>query len=274
MASAKAMLGSMLGRFLFTDARVTQVREVSRAFRQIDCEGPALRGQGWTPGDKVQVFLPGLGLRTYTPLSWDEARGATAFLVYLHGDSPGAKWGRDVRAGDTVQFFGPRRSVTLEAGDAPVVLFGDETSFAVAHALRTGAKRDVTPLFEVTRREDCAPALRELGFEGQDVERTAGDAHLAQVHERLREASARSRRDAGDDGPGAVHPGPALAAARRRRTRHAQGEGLLGGGQGGAGLIQAGANWRPRRKSSRPRVTPAGRRLDFCRRNREASWRR
>ncbi|WP_375759043.1 siderophore-interacting protein [Corallococcus exercitus] len=188
MASAKAMLGGMLGRFLFTDARVTQVREVSRAFRQIDCEGPALRGQGWTPGDKVQVFLPGLGMRTYTPLSWDETRGATAFLVYLHGDSPGARWGRDVRAGDTVQFFGPRRSVALEAGDAPVVLFGDETSFAVAHALRTGAKRDVTPLFEVTRREDCAPALRELGFEGQDVERTPGDAHLAQVHERLREA--------------------------------------------------------------------------------------
>ncbi|NNC15314.1 siderophore-interacting protein [Corallococcus exiguus] len=188
MANAKAMLGSMLGRFLFTEAKVTQVREVSRAFRQIDWEGPALRGQGWSPGDKVQVFLPGLGMRTYTPLSWDEARGATAFLVYLHGDSPGAKWGRDVRAGDTVQFFGPRRSVALESGDAPVVLFGDETSFAVAHAFRTGAKRDVTPIFEVTRREDCAPALRELGFEGQDVERTAGDAHLAQVHERLREA--------------------------------------------------------------------------------------
>ncbi|AFE05388.1 hypothetical protein COCOR_03690 [Corallococcus coralloides DSM 2259] len=188
MANAKAMLGSMLGRFLFTEAKVTQVREVSRAFRQIDCEGPALRGQGWTPGDKVQVFLPGLGMRTYTPLSWDEARGATSFLVYLHGDSPGAKWGRDVRAGDPVQFFGPRRSVALESSDAPVVLFGDETSFAVAHAFRTGAKRDVTPIFEVTRREDCAPALRELGFEGQDVERTAGDAHLTQVHERLREA--------------------------------------------------------------------------------------
>ncbi|RKI72820.1 siderophore-interacting protein [Corallococcus sp. AB049A] len=188
MANAKAMLGSMLGRFLFTDAKVTQVRDVSRAFRRIDCEGPALRGQAWTPGDKVQVFLPGLGMRTYTPLSWDEARGATAFLMYLHGDSPGAKWGRDVRTGDTVQFFGPRRSVALESGDAPVVLFGDETSFAVAHAFRTGAKRDVTPVFEVTHREDCAPALHELGFDGHDVERTAGDAHLAQVHERLREA--------------------------------------------------------------------------------------
>ncbi|RKH11292.1 siderophore-interacting protein [Corallococcus sp. CA053C] len=188
MASAKALLGSVLGRFLFHDSKVTQVRDVSRAFRQVDCEGPALRGQGWTPGDKVQVYLPGLGMRTYTPMSWDEQRGATSFLVYLHGDSPGAKWGRDVKAGDTVQFFGPRRSLVLDEGAAPVVLFGDETSFAVAHALRTAAKRDVTPIFEVSSREDCQPALRELGFEGQDVERQAGDAHLAQVHERLREA--------------------------------------------------------------------------------------
>lgn len=188
MASAKTMLGNLLGRFLFHDARVTQVREVSRAFRQLDCEGPALRGQGWSPGDKVQVYLPGLGMRTYTPLSWDEARGATAFLVYLHGDSPGAKWGREARVGDAVQFFGPRRSVSLESGDAPVILFGDETSFAVAHAFRTGAKRDVTAVFEVSSREACAPALRELGFEGRDVERTAADAHLAQVHERLKEA--------------------------------------------------------------------------------------
>ena len=57
MASAKALLGSVLGRFLFHDSQVTRVREVSRAFRQVDCEGPALRGQGWTPGDKVQVEL-------------------------------------------------------------------------------------------------------------------------------------------------------------------------------------------------------------------------
>ena len=188
MASAKALLGSVLGRFLFLDSKVTQVRDVSRAFRQVDCEGPALRGQGWTPGDKVQVYLPGLGMRTYTPMSWDEQRGATAFLVYLHGDSPGAKWGRDVKAGDTVQFFGPRRSLVLDEGTAPVVLFGDETSFAVAHAFRTAAKRDVTPLFEVSNRMDCRQALRELGFEGQDVKREAGDAHLAVVHERLREA--------------------------------------------------------------------------------------
>lgn len=188
MASAKALLGSVLGRFLFTDSRVTQVHERSRVFRQLDCEGPALKGQSWTPGDKVQVFLPGLGMRTYTPLAWDEQRGTTSFLVYLHGDSPGASWGRDVKVGDTVQFFGPRRSLSLETGDAPVVLFGDETSFAVAYAFRTAARRDVTPVFEVTEPDACAPVLRELGFEGQAVAREPGDAHLARIHERLREA--------------------------------------------------------------------------------------
>ncbi|MFP2962654.1 siderophore-interacting protein [Myxococcus sp. 1LA] len=188
MASAKALLGSVLGRFIFTDSRVTRIHERSPVFRQLDCEGPALKGQEWTPGDKVQVFLPGLGMRTYTPLSWDAERGATSFLVYLHGGSPGAKWGREVKVGDTVQFFGPRRSLALEAGNAPVVLFGDETSFAVAYAFRTAAKRDVTPLFEVTAPDACEPALRELGFEAPLVAREPGDAHLARIHERLRAA--------------------------------------------------------------------------------------
>ncbi len=189
MASAKAVLGGVLGRLFFTEGRVTQVHERSRVFRQIDCEGPALRGQGWTPGDKVQVFLPGLGMRTYTPLSWDEERGATSFLVHLHGDSPGAKWGRDVKVGDTLSFFGPRRSLSLEAGDAPVVLFGDETSFAVASAFRTAAKRDVASIFEVTEPDACGPVLRDLGIhDGQLVEREPGDAHLARLYDRLREA--------------------------------------------------------------------------------------
>lgn len=188
MASAKAVLGSVLGRFLFTDSRVTRVHERSRVFRQLDCEGPALKGQGWNPGDKVQVFLPGLGMRTYTPLTWDEERGATSFLVYLHGDSPGAKWGREVKVGDTVSFFGPRRSLFLEAADAPVVLFGDETSFAVAYAFRTAARRDVTSVFEVTEPDACSPVLRELGIAGEVVTREPGDAHLARLYERLRDA--------------------------------------------------------------------------------------
>lgn len=189
MASAKAVLGSVLGRFLFHEAAVTRVRELTPRFREVEFEGPALQGLDWHAGDKVQIFLPDTGMRTYTPLRWDAGKGSTAFLLYLHGSAPGASWGRELRAGTRAQFFGPRRSLSLEGVTGPIVFFGDETAFGVAHAFHhLHASRGFTPVFEVSQRAECAPVLRGLGFEGQDVERTAGDAHLAEVHDRLRTA--------------------------------------------------------------------------------------
>jgi ferric-chelate reductase (NADPH) len=187
MASVKALIGSALGRFMFHDASVVGLRELSPRFRRVELEGAALRGLSWEAGDKVQVFLPETGMRTYTPLAWDAQKGTAAFLIYLHGDAPGAAWGRALKPGAQVQFFGPRRSLQLKAPAAPVLFFGDETSIGVAHALKqVQAQKDMTCVFEVTRRPEAAEALREFGFEGSDVERSAGDAHLAEVYERLK----------------------------------------------------------------------------------------
>ncbi|OJT26981.1 NADPH-dependent ferric siderophore reductase [Archangium sp. Cb G35] len=191
MASGKAILGSMLGRFLFRDARVARVRDVSPHFRWVELEGEALRGVSWSAGDKVQVFLPGMGMRTYTPLAWDAARGATQLLVYLHGNSPGAEWGRNMRVGDGCQFMGPRGSLALTSLQGPVVLFGDETSFAVAHTLRNlrAGAEGVEQVFEVSSREESETVLREFHLpDGALVERAPGDGHLPAVAERLGDA--------------------------------------------------------------------------------------
>ncbi|OJH38061.1 siderophore-interacting protein [Cystobacter ferrugineus] len=191
MASGKAILGSMLGRFLFREAQVEQVRELSPRFRWMELVGAGLRDSSWSAGDKVQVFFPGVGMRTYTPLAWDTVRGATQLLVYLHGNSPGAEWGRNVRVGDRCQFMGPRGSLALGALKGPVVLFGDETSFAVAHTLRNlrAGVGGVEQVFEVSSRADAEPVLRELHLSGSAViERTPDEAHLPTVAERLRVA--------------------------------------------------------------------------------------
>ena len=190
MASAKAFIGSVLGQFLFHQVTVTQVRELSPRFRWIGFAGEGLRDEPCEAGDKIQVFLPSLGMRTYTPLAWDSGKGTGALLVYLHGASPGADWGRTVRPGERFQFLGPRRSLKLGEHAGPVVLFGDETSLGLAGSLRTDAKLEVTSVLEVTSREESAAVLRELGLEGAEVERTPGDAHLLEVHERLRAALA------------------------------------------------------------------------------------
>ncbi|MCE9672672.1 siderophore-interacting protein [Myxococcus stipitatus] len=195
MASGLAFINGVLGRFLFREARVAQVREVSEHFRLVEMAGEALRDIEWCAGDKVQVYLPDVGLmRTYTPLSWDATLGSTRFLVYMHGDSPGARWGRNVKVGDRCQFFGPRGSLSLESLVGPVVLFGDETSFAVAHTLRNlrpGA-RSAEYVFEVSSRAESTGVLAELGLaDAVLVERRDGDAHLPEVEARLREALGR-----------------------------------------------------------------------------------
>jgi NADPH-dependent ferric siderophore reductase len=194
MTSGKAIIGGVLGRFLFRDARVEKVRDVSPHFRWLELAGDALRDVSWSPGDKVQVFLPRVGMRTYTPLAWDAARGATQFLVYLHGGGPGAEWGRAVRVGDRCQFMGPRGSLPLADFREPVVLFGDETSFAVAHTLcnlRAGTG-GVEQVFEVSSREESGAVLREFGLDRSDVvERAPGDGHLPEVAQRLRAALVR-----------------------------------------------------------------------------------
>ncbi|MBJ6760620.1 siderophore-interacting protein [Myxococcaceae bacterium JPH2] len=190
MASGKALLGSVLGRFLFRSARITEVEELAPRFRRLTCMGAGLVGVPWTPGDKVQVFLPSVGMRTYTPLSWDASTGTTRLLVYVHGDSPGARWGREAKVGDVCQFLGPRSSIDGASLTARAVLFGDETSFAVAHALRhTRRAQALRCVFEVSDPVASANVLQRLGVEHADcVPREAGDGHLELLSAQLRDA--------------------------------------------------------------------------------------
>ena len=191
MASAKAFLGGLVASVLFREAEVTDARAVGGAFRHIDLAGAGLVGLAWTRGDKVQVFLPGVGTRTYSPLAWDADAGTTSLLAHVRGaETPGDRWAATVARGDRCRIFGPRAS--LATGGKPFVVFGDETSFGLARAL-AGAGGLGRAVFEVTSAAACreASATLELG-EVALVERAAGDAHLNEVHERLAAARAAS----------------------------------------------------------------------------------
>lgn len=193
MTSGKGLLMEAFGRLLLRESRVSAVRPVGARFQSIELTGPALRGVEWVPGDKVQVLLPSRDARTYTPVRWDAAEGVTELLVYRHpGDTPGVAWSGSIASGDVCRFVGPQRSVRAPS-DRPVVLFGDETSFAVARALASSLPPDrVAAVFEVASRADSDAALGTLGIaDVATVERAGGDAHRALVTERLRDAQAR-----------------------------------------------------------------------------------
>lgn len=163
-------------------ARVAAVRTLSPHFRLIDLEGESLKGIPWLVGQKIQVSVgSGLSARTYTPVSWNADQGRTQLLTFAHGDAPGSRWVSSLREGDTCQFFGPRRSLHLSGLGSPAVLFGDETSFGLAAALRD-AQSDVDAnfVFEVSDTAEARQVLEVMGLNRATlIQRTADDAHLA-----------------------------------------------------------------------------------------------
>jgi len=173
-----------LARLQMRLARVTSVSLLSEDFRLIDFQGEALKGASWGPGDKVQVKLDGtLSTRTYTPITWDPATGKTQLLAYCHGNGPGSKWAKAAAVGDERYLFGPRSS--LELGDiaAPIVLFGDETSFAFAAALEHRA-RSARPhfVFEVDDIEQSTSVAGKLGLtDAFLIQRNDADFHLGEA---------------------------------------------------------------------------------------------
>lgn len=184
MASPKALVGKWLGSLFFRQATVAAVSEPAPRFRGFTLSGESLRGVTFRPGDKVQFFLGDDGMRTYTPVRWDSARGTAEFLAYLHGATPGARWARGLREGDGCQLFGPRSSLPLDDYTGPVLLVGDETSLAVAQslALVRGGDPGLAFAFEASDASEVSALLPSLGLGGATVvERRPGAAHLGEL---------------------------------------------------------------------------------------------
>ena len=171
-------------RWLMRPVRVSAVTVLSAHFRFIDLEGEALKGCGWSVGQKIQIKLDGgLLTRTFTPLYWDEKRGSTRILAYAHGCGPGSDWVRGAAPGTECQLFGPRRSMGLENLPSPIVLFGDETSFGLAAALqaRLNQSHEIRPVFEVSSLKESKPVLDNLGIDADLIERRPDDGHWVTV---------------------------------------------------------------------------------------------
>jgi ferric-chelate reductase (NADPH) len=193
--SIGARFSEAFSRLLFREATVTRVQELSANFRRIELSGQALRGLACNAGDKVQVLLSRVGSRTYTPFAYNRERGAFELLLYAHGQGPGAEWSRRVALGDRLRLLGPRSSLSLTSLTGPVVLFGDETSFAVARALRDvrGPSSALDFVFEVSHRGESEVVLDELGIgERHLVEKGEAETHLAAVEAELGAALGRS----------------------------------------------------------------------------------
>lgn len=162
MSSGKGRFFRLLSGLMLDSARVEAVEAPAPRFRLIRLADTSTADEALEPGDKLQVLLPGDDVRTYTPIGWSGRR--TTLLAWLHGDAPGATWARAVKAGDTLQYLGPQRSLRLSPGR--VVLIGDETSVAVAAAFQRARPGQVTAILATDAPDEVAAAARAAGLEG------------------------------------------------------------------------------------------------------------
>jgi len=193
MASGKGLLISALGGLVLREGKVSHAREVSPHFRWITLQGEGLREIDFSPGDKVQVLLPTKDVRTYTPLCWDRQSGTTELLLFRNqphaidpdAAHPGTRWIAALQPGDVCRFLGPQRSLALEA-NGKAVLFGDETSFAVARALHQAAPGCIECVFEVGNLAECREVLSALGLSvARCIERRTDGSHLADANDQV-----------------------------------------------------------------------------------------
>ena len=175
MANLKSvLLGSWLGDKLMRDTRVESITELGPRFRRVTLSGLQAKIE---PGDKIQIYIPDAGSRTYSPFAPRE--GSFDLALFMHGNGPGSAWARALKSGDRVRFIGPQRSLALGDLAGPVALFGDETSFGVAKSLFDARRGDVQFRFQVGA--DCEPALAALGLPTEmvvpDLATIAHDLH-------------------------------------------------------------------------------------------------
>lgn len=173
MANLKSrFLGSWLGDRLLREAEVVDATSIG-AFVHVIARSAAVPAAG----DKIQVFFPEVGTRTYSPFGCIGGRFELA--VFLHDRGPSGAWARALAPGRQLRFIGPSGSVALGSIAGPIALFGDETSVGVARSLHDLRRGDARILLEVGERAAVEPALEKLGLRAELVERR-GD-HLAKV---------------------------------------------------------------------------------------------
>lgn len=134
--SLKSILLKILGPLILSDSKILSNERLSPHFQLLSIKGKSLRKVQWIPGQKMQIKMKDDSMRSYTPTSWDPVAGVVQTLIFMHGNGPGALWARDALPASKVTILGPRKSLTLEAGDETIIFFGDETTFGLAHALK------------------------------------------------------------------------------------------------------------------------------------------
>src|SRR5271154_300781 len=146
----------LLDRF-FVRGVVSDVGRITPRMLHIRLAVPA--GLSWIAGQQIRVRVRG-GLRTYS--IWAGADGVLELCVLDHGEGPGTRWARGLRAGDEMQFRKPEGRLVVSSPAAYYLFAGEETA-SVAFGAMLGALpagEAVHGVIEVAEEADRLPLPR------------------------------------------------------------------------------------------------------------------
>ncbi len=165
MSTVKKILVKILGPIILSKSKIVSNEQLSPHFHLLTIQGRNLKKE-WIPGQKIQIQLKDDEMRSYTPCSWNSKTGVMQTLVYMHGKGPGALWARDAKAQSKVTVLGPKKSLKLEEETKSVIFFGDETTFGLAHAIKTNIPEIKFHFFlEANDTDESSSILKRFGLE-------------------------------------------------------------------------------------------------------------
>lgn len=133
-----------MGRPNLPSYQVTVVKslDVAGNMRRVILALPEDLALSYQPGQAVVMMIPTadgeVGRREYTIRSHNLDSGTIAIDFFIHGDTPGPRWARDVKAGDSVEIKGPKGRTVFNAEADWHLFTGDESCIpAIAHILET-----------------------------------------------------------------------------------------------------------------------------------------
>lgn len=173
-------------KMVFYPVIATDVQDISIQFKMVELQGEWLKTAAWNPGEKMKVQLGNLA-RSYTPMFVDKESGKVQFLIHLHGNGPGSAWASHLKKGDAAYLSEARKSLSFPPKTSEVIFFGDETTFGIAHVVKTyceGARF----LFETSSVEGGQKVLSHRCItDGVLFEKEQGAAHLTKVTKQILE---------------------------------------------------------------------------------------
>lgn len=128
-----ALLARHPGTRLF-DLEVAAADLITANARRLRLTGAGLEALGAFPGQDLMVHVPapggGRSRRRYSIRRFEPGVPAVELDIVLHGEGPGVRWARDVRAGERVEALGPRGKIGVAPGADWHLFCGDETALA------------------------------------------------------------------------------------------------------------------------------------------------